>query len=156
MFVCECGNNEFHTVGSESVNFYYNGDGDHLDTGDYVDSEIPKSGHPYTCTQCNREYASLPPMEPEREWLARQRRTYMHHNGAMCPICNGRDFDAGSLQIDGSTVWQKISCTNPDCEAEWTDVYKLNHVDIDSYPTALIPEDARPPEVPNPNKVFKK
>jgi len=156
MFTCKCGGQEFHTIGRESMNHYYNGDGDHLDTGDYFDCEIPKPNSCYTCTGCNKEYADMPPLSPEEEWLARQKRNYMRHNGAMCPICEGRDFEVGSLEIDGPTVWQLISCSNPDCGAEWTDVYELNHIDIDSYPTNLIPEDAKPPEVPNPNEVFKK
>lgn len=50
-----------------------------------------------------------------------QKEKYLKSPGH-CPHCGSTDISGGPLEADGD-VWQVITCEN--CNAEWTDVYKL-------------------------------
>ena len=151
-FVCECGSEHFFTHIDEEITAYYDGDCNEIDGG-----EIHNAGQshnwPYRCVDCEREYSQIPPLDTEGEWLKSKERYYLDHS-ACCPICNSSSIDGGNLEVDGTSVWQPVTCS--ECHAEWTDIYHLKSVEIDSYPTNKVPSEIGPSEVPNPNKAFKK
>jgi DNA-directed RNA polymerase subunit RPC12/RpoP len=40
-----------------------------------------------------------------------------------CPYCYSDEIVGGSIQIDGSTAWQPITCV--DCGKRWNDIYTI-------------------------------
>lgn len=47
------------------------------------------------------------------------------NGGSLCPTCHGSNIESSeSMQVDGSTAWQKMYCA--DCRAEWNDIYSLS------------------------------
>ncbi len=48
---------------------------------------------------------------------------YVKQKGCLCPNCNSKNIEGGSLEMDGDSAWVKVSCA--DCGADWKDVYKL-------------------------------
>lgn len=51
-------------------------------------------------------------------------REYVKRAGQDCPNCGGPHVQGDrSVEVDGGTAWQNCSCT--ECEATWTDNYKL-------------------------------
>ena len=149
-FTCPCGSDEFYTYGDERFVWYVDSNGDVIDSGDCIDS-FDVGSMPYRCSNCDKEYSQLPPLDNEAEWVKQKERAYMNHPNR-CPMCDGTDLDAGSIEIDGRSAWQNLYCLS--CGTEWTDTYYLNHGEITSYPTDMVPEDMQPPEVPDPNEAF--
>jgi hypothetical protein len=56
---------------------------------------------------------------------------YTQSNGIKClnPNCDNTNLEGSSLEVDGGTVTQEISC--PICKWTWTDVYSLVGVSMD-------------------------
>lgn len=48
---------------------------------------------------------------------------YLSKNGIVCPLCRSEMVEGGSVHIDGSGAWQKVTCTR--CSATWNDLYDL-------------------------------
>jgi len=42
---------------------------------------------------------------------------------SLCPFCNSDNVEAGYLETDGNSAWQRITCL--DCRKEWNDLYDL-------------------------------
>jgi len=40
-----------------------------------------------------------------------------------CPVCESDEFEGGPFDVDGSEVYQEMTCQN--CEATWQDVYTM-------------------------------
>jgi hypothetical protein len=150
-FQCECGSDDFYTHGNERVVWYVDGNGDTIETGDYIDSSYI-SDMPYYCSNCEKEYSTIPPEDPETEFIGLKKKHHLAGNNNGCPICDSSSIEGGSFEVSGLRVYQSFFCA--DCSAEWTDIYKMSDVSIDSYPTDALPESALPPEVPDPNEAF--
>ncbi|MFP3637621.1 hypothetical protein [Paraburkholderia sp. SIMBA_054] len=55
---------------------------------------------------------------------------YIAHRGMACPSCGSRDIGAGSMEADGDSATQDVSCRA--CGGGWADVYKLaGYSDLD-------------------------
>lgn len=50
---------------------------------------------------------------------------YAKEGGTRCPNCLSHNVDGGFISIDEGCATQPVSCL--DCDATWTDVYKLSH-----------------------------
>jgi transposase-like protein len=48
---------------------------------------------------------------------------YLEMRGLVCPYCDSRDIEGGSMDFDADEMVQRISCHK--CNERWTDVYKL-------------------------------
>lgn len=49
---------------------------------------------------------------------------YLDSKGTRCPACNSNEIEGmDSADIDKGTAWQAVCCL--ECEAQWSDVYKL-------------------------------
>jgi len=155
MFKCECGSEDFYAHDDETIIVYYDGSGEELDGGDIIDSVRPGWNKAFHCSGCDKEYSSLPPQEPEEEWLRERERRYLNQQGVCCPICESGDIEGiGSLHVDGTNAWQKVWCR--DCDSEWEDIYHLRGVEIDNYPTNMVPKGITKSEKIDPNEAFKK
>ena len=42
-----------------------------------------------------------------------------------CPVCGSEDITGSFVEIDDDVATQEVSCN--ECDAEWTDLYKLFH-----------------------------
>ena len=153
MFKCECGSEEFYAHTAETMAIKYDGNGEELDGGEIMDVERPAWNKAYHCIKCDKAYSQLPPLDDEAEWLKSRERRYLAHSSAS-PICESGNVSGGSIDMDGDSAWQSVTCMN--CGAEWDDVYKLNSIEVISYPTDYMLKDVFPSETPDPNKVFKK
>ncbi len=69
------------------------------------------------------------PSELPKKHLPLTPAEYAQCNGAICPVCRGRDMTGDSVDIDGRQAFQQVTCNNPDCEASWTDCYELSGYD---------------------------
>lgn len=152
-FVCECGSEDFYTHGKEKIVWYIDGNGDIIESGDYIDSEFV-SDMPFYCSNCEKEYANIPPKPAEDEWIDLRKKHYINGNTNGCPICDSGSIEGGSIDVSGLNAYQAVYCL--DCGAEWTDIYRMTSVEIDSYPTDHVPQGVAPPEVPDPNEAFNK
>jgi hypothetical protein len=73
-----------------------------------------------------------------------QKHEYLKVNYAnLCPFCKSPDITGGSIDIDGRTGAQDVSCN--ECGEEWIDLYQLSGVaTADEYKTReAINEDIR-------------
>jgi transposase-like protein len=150
-FICECGSTEFYTHNDEEITVYYDGDGEELDAGEIADIQQTHNW-PYRCAGCEKEYSQLPPADAETEWIKQKERQYLK-NSTQCPICESGNMEGGSIDVNGTSAMQSILCL--DCDAEWTDIYYLKAIEIESYSPDFMPSEFTPSEVPNPNKAFK-
>lgn len=48
---------------------------------------------------------------------------YVAGKGNKCPSCEGKNLEGNSVEIDGGTASQEVSCN--DCSSEWLDLYEL-------------------------------
>lgn len=48
---------------------------------------------------------------------------YVASGGSVCPACGSGAISAEWPEMDGSAIWADVSCS--DCDAVWTDYYKL-------------------------------
>jgi len=48
-------------------------------------------------------------------------------NPGNCPYCGSEDIVGESIEIEGATSKQKVSCS--DCYKEWNDIYTLSDVE---------------------------
>ena len=53
---------------------------------------------------------------------------YVEMKGTKCPACGSIELEGRSINIDGGTATQGMSCL--DCCATWEDVYKLSGYDL--------------------------
>ena len=58
-----------------------------------------------------------------------QRETYIESGGTQCPMCESADITGGNVYVESLEAWQSVWCN--ECDAEWMDVYKLSHVEMD-------------------------
>lgn len=56
-----------------------------------------------------------------RQWETDEE--YVATGGCHCPSCGSTNIDGHSVDIDAGYATQDVSCH--DCDAEWTDQYKL-------------------------------
>lgn len=153
-FVCTCGSEDFYTHQDEEITAYVNGDGDIYDNGEIMDS-CKTHNWPYRCASCEKEYSQIPPKGAEAEWVAQRERLYITKNASVCPICESDNISGGSIDMDSTFACQSVTCQ--DCDAEWTDIYHLRSVEIESYSPDYLPGDVplTENEIPDPNKAFK-
>jgi len=151
MFKCECGSKEFYAHDDETIIVHYDGNGEETDGGEIVGAERPGWNKAFHCSKCDKAYSSLPPKNEQEEWERERVRWYLDKHGSVCPICECDAIEGGSLDSDGTTVWQTINCT--ECGAEWHDVYYLREVELISWPPKFTPKD---PGTLDPNKEFKR
>lgn len=50
---------------------------------------------------------------------------YVKSSGVLCPNCEKSAVEGQDVTIDEGFAYQECYCT--ECEATWTDVYKLSH-----------------------------
>jgi len=139
MFKCECGCGNFYAHTAETMSILYDGSGNEVDGGEIMDVERPAWNKAYHCVKCDKAYRA---------------RRYLDKHGTVCPICECDDIVGHSFDSDGTNAWQSVSCNK--CGAEWDDIYYLREVDIDNYPTGMVPKGILEPEKIDPNKEFKK
>ena len=48
---------------------------------------------------------------------------YVKEGGSVCPICRGEDLDYDTLEVSGTSVYQRVFCKI--CDASWYDTYEL-------------------------------
>jgi Zn ribbon nucleic-acid-binding protein len=48
---------------------------------------------------------------------------YVDAGGGECPYCASLDLDAGVMENDYTTAWQKVKCLK--CGKVWGDIYSL-------------------------------
>ena len=58
-----------------------------------------------------------------------QRENYIESGGNICPICESADITGGAIMVEQLEAWQSVWCN--ECDAEWTDIYKIDRVVID-------------------------
>ena len=56
-----------------------------------------------------------------------QKQKYVDAQCQICPVCDSHNISGHALEIEGSEVWQPVSCD--DCHAEWQDVYRFAFVE---------------------------
>ena len=56
----------------------------------------------------------------------KQKSDYLKNSGK-CPYCKSDQIEGGSIEIDGETAWQTVSCLN--CDKKWNDIYRLANVE---------------------------
>ena len=56
-------------------------------------------------------------MNPEKA------KRYLEMRGLVCPYCDSRDIEGGSMDFDAGEIAQRIFCHK--CNERWTDVDKL-------------------------------
>lgn len=61
-----------------------------------------------------------------------QEKYYLAHKGIRCPFCKDDHLYAEELQADGDTITQDITCLKSRCRHTWTDIYKLQGIDVDN------------------------
>jgi len=49
---------------------------------------------------------------------------YAKKDGMVCPVCHSRNISSDAIQTSDSELTADVSCL--DCEATWTDSYKLS------------------------------
>lgn len=59
-----------------------------------------------------------------------QEKKYIASGGVVCPFCGGEDIGGGFVNIEAGTAWQHVTCG--ECDRAWTDVYKLDRVEVQS------------------------
>ena len=92
--------------------------------------------------------------DPEAKWIEERERQYLE-SPSRCPICKSSNISAGSMDMGEDAAWQYVDCS--DCGAEWTDIYHLKEVTIESYPTDYFLNDHfKTPKNVDPNEVFKR
>ncbi len=64
---------------------------------------------------------------PEMSLPEEARQRYIAGGGLQCPYCGSVELEGDSVQVDGGTVWQHITCLL--CEQEWDDIYTLTSID---------------------------
>lgn len=69
----------------------------------------------------------------ERQLRAQLEAEYLQAGGSFCPICKSSDITGGSIDMEGSKVYQTVSCL--ECGASWVDEFTLTGVDIDENQT---------------------
>ena len=57
---------------------------------------------------------------------AEKKRSYLRDTGK-CPYCGSTSITGESVEIDGASASQEISCA--ECERRWRDVYRLAKVE---------------------------
>jgi len=62
----------------------------------------------------------------EQEWKKAQER-YIESGGSICPHCGSKNITGDSVNFEGSEISQAVYCE--DCEADWTDVFKLAYIE---------------------------
>lgn len=58
-----------------------------------------------------------------------QRETYIEGGGNFCPLCESADITGGAIMVEQLEAWQSVWCN--ECGAEWLDVYKFSHVQME-------------------------
>lgn len=48
---------------------------------------------------------------------------YREASGGVCPCCGSENIEGGSIDIQGRSAYQEVSCL--ECDASWNDVYHL-------------------------------
>jgi len=66
---------------------------------------------------------------------------YIAHKAVRCPYCESDDIESNDLDpVDGSLeVRAEVKCCN--CDAHWTDVYKLTSIEVTKGPKRDTQED---------------
>lgn len=154
-FKCSCGSEDFYTHIDEELTSYVDGNGESYDIGDTWSSDISWN-YPYFCTECGKEYSTLPPEDPETEWVRAKERQFLDNGTRHCPICGENSIlEDGGGGYKTRYYYQSFIC--PACNATWTVEYKANSVTIDGYPSDALPDEILnpPATIPNPNDAFK-
>jgi len=77
-------------------------------------------------------------MEQVEQWAERIKRAialqdYVDRGGVNCPACNDHNIEmVGTMDENSDGKWQSCVCHN--CEARWTDYYKLVAATFDEDP----------------------
>jgi hypothetical protein len=58
-----------------------------------------------------------------------QRETYIKSGGNHCPMCESADITGGYVTTESLEAWQSVWCN--ECGAEWLDVFKFSHVQME-------------------------
>ena len=58
---------------------------------------------------------------------------YIKNNGARCPFCNSSSLWGDPVEILDNGATQSVGCIS--CGATWTDLYKLDRIEYESWPT---------------------
>ena len=56
---------------------------------------------------------------------ARTCKQYVELKGSRCPVCGGKNLDAGELWLDDDVTIAHLDCWCDDCGAQWSDKFKL-------------------------------
>ena len=48
---------------------------------------------------------------------------YIKGDGNKCPFCGSEDITGGSIDVEGHSAVQEVSCN--ECNKEWHDIYQL-------------------------------
>ena len=64
--------------------------------------------------------------EKSQPLTAEQKEAYLKDSGK-CPRCKSTDITGDSIEVDGDSAWQNVSCS--ECNETWTDVYTLSYID---------------------------
>lgn len=72
----------------------------------------------------NKRMLYIPFVLPSADPVVRE---YLKMDGVCCLKCGGR-VEGGHIEVDCGEAWQEVRCL--DCEACWTDVYKLVDVEV--------------------------
>lgn len=51
---------------------------------------------------------------------------YVKDGGGYCPFCGSAQYEGHSLDFEGGSIYQKVSCN--DCGKDWVDAYTLSNV----------------------------
>ena len=62
------------------------------------------------------------PSKPDMKKPLTQKQ-YVDKVGGVCPYCQSTDIEGEHFEVDGGSAWQEVHCN--DCDAYWTDLYKL-------------------------------
>lgn len=159
-FTCECGCDSFTVDYGEALTgtALVDGDGDILSTFNEERTSLEYIGE-YVCDDCGKEFDTLHPeleKDPEEKWRKEKEDYYIRTGGTNCPFCGESDaIEGGHVEIDAGGANQYCTCGN--CDSEWCDMYRLDHINVESYPTDLMLEEVFPEgKKPDPNKEFKK
>ena len=155
-FKCSCGSEEFWTHYDEEITSFVDGAGNNFDYGDTHDVRQTHN-YPFYCCECNKEYSSIPPEDPETEWVKQKERACINLAARRCPICEASYITLhGQPTFGMGGLFLEFSCSV--CDSSWVVKYKPDNIDVDSYPSDLVPTDIKnPPAVAlDPNQEFIK
>jgi len=61
---------------------------------------------------------------------------YLDASGNECPFCHGRNIQGREINSDCDYAWRTVDCD--DCDAQWTENFKMTGFEVDIPPKGVV------------------